>query len=664
MEIEQRNTCGALPQYVQAWLRNHPVTDNGRAAACRCTDGVETQIDRFRVRMRKIEQSRFVLPCDTQSECLRCGQIVSARFLRDDGRVFLEHNCPRCGAHREAHYDSIFVKVMPDRPTSPAETLTGAPIRPVVRGLPRTVRTLCPECCTILLGRYYAKAGEVFIEKTCPEHGYFRDKINSNAELFLKCAQWSFDEGMGVLNPQVLGGANCPSDCGLCNQHQSVAVLANIDLTNRCNLTCPICFANANVSGYVYEPTCEQVMAMLQQLLDSRPTPCTSVQFSGGEPTVHPQFLDILAAARAMGFTNIQVATNGIKFQDLEFAEKARQAGLHTLYLQFDGLDDALYRKIRGQSLLEIKKQVVANCRRAGLKICLVPTIVKGQNDHQVGPIIEFAVQNIDTISGISFQPVCFTGRISRKDLEEKRYTLGDLAKDIADSTGADLRRDFWPLSVISPLCDLMGALERKPKIKPSCHPDCAEGTYFFVAPEQYPGQPAKERLTPIPRVLDIAGLFTDMKVLADKLSRKKRITLFDKLRVVWLFARNFNRRSAPPGLTLIKWMRSLQGMLDKTKSRGPEQARHYKTLMCAGMHFMDRYNFDAERVRRCVIHYSTPDGVFPFCTYNSGPCYREHVERNNAVPLENGNLGCTPHAASVEWAPPTTSSTGGMERA
>jgi uncharacterized radical SAM superfamily Fe-S cluster-containing enzyme len=115
---------------------------------------------------------------------------------------------------------------------------------------------------------------------------------------------------------------------------------------------------------------------------------------------------------------------------------------------------------------------------------------------------------------------------------------------------------------------------------------------------------------------------------LADQLARKKRIGIWDKVRVFWLFRRHFNRRGAPQGLTMLKWMRSLQGMLDKTKGRGPEQARHYRTLMCAGMHFMDRYNYDAERVRRCVIHYSTPHGVFPFCTYNSGPCYREFVER------------------------------------
>lgn len=638
MESHGEKLCEALPEYVQEWLKGHPpVNGCQRRVSPHSDEEARTEIDRFRVRMRRFEPDGPALPVEMQSECVACGTVGPARFVMADGQVVLERTCPKCGSSREAHHDSMFVQTRPDREGSASRTLTGAPIRPVVRGLPRTVRTLCPECAAILVGRYFVKNGGVYIEKTCPEHGYFQDKINSNAELFAKCSQWSFAEGTGVINPRVVGAKHCPSDCGLCNQHQSVAVLANIDLTNRCNLTCPICFANANVRGCVYEPSFEQIVEMLQQLLDSRPTPCTSVQFSGGEPTEHPRFHEIIAKARDMGFTNIQIATNGINHADLEFARKSREAGLHTLYLQFDGLDDSLYRKIRGRDLLAIKKQAVENCRQVGLKICLVPTIVKGENDDQVGKIIEFAVENIDVISGISFQPVCFTGRISKKDLEEKRYTLGDLAKDIADATGADLKRDFWPLSVVAPLCDLLSALERKPKIKPSCHPDCAEGTYFFVAPRKYAGQPMTERLTPIPRVFDIGGMFTDMKALADRLARKKKIGLWDKLRVLWLFGRHYNRRGAPEGLTLLKWVRSLQGMLDKKKSRGPEQAKHYKTLMCAGMHFMDRYNYDAERVRRCVIHYSTPAGVFPFCTYNSGPCYREFVERTGAQAAADG---------------------------
>ena len=153
-----------------------------------------------------------------------------------------------------------------------------------------------------------------------------------------------------------------------------------------------------------------------------------------------------------MGFSHVQIATNGLKMAEPEFARRAAEAGLHTLYLQFDGLDEARYRHLRGQPLFDVKMAVVENCRATGMKICLVPTIVKGVNDDQVAEIFNFAVRNVDVISAISYQPVSFTGRISRHELESKRYTLGDLAHDLAAASGADLQRDFFPLNHVVPL--------------------------------------------------------------------------------------------------------------------------------------------------------------------------------------------------------------------
>ena len=211
--------------------------------------------------------------------------------------------------------------------------------------MPRTVQTLCPQCGAIIIGRYFIEDGAVMIEKSCPEHGYVRDYINRDVRLYLKAASWSFDEQPGLLNPKTTAATSCPADCGLCGRHQSCSCLANIDLTNRCNLNCPICFANANAAGYVYEPDFDQVVAMLQALRDVRPTPATAVQFSGGEPTLHPRFFDIVAKAASMGFSNIQIATNGLKMANLDFARRAHEAGLHTLYLQFDEIGRASCRE-------------------------------------------------------------------------------------------------------------------------------------------------------------------------------------------------------------------------------------------------------------------------------------------------------------------------------
>ena len=167
--------------------------------------------------------------------------------------------------------------------------------------------------------------------------------------------EWSFGDNRGLANPAVTTAKNCPDDCGLCNLHTSHTGLANLDLTNRCNMTCPVCFANANASGYLYEPDFETVRKMLQALRDQKPVAGRIVQFSGGEPTIYPRFLDVLRMAKEMGFSHTQVATNGLKFMDLEFAEQCKEAGLHTLYLQFDGVCDDVYRRTRGESLWEKK---------------------------------------------------------------------------------------------------------------------------------------------------------------------------------------------------------------------------------------------------------------------------------------------------------------------
>ena len=326
------------------------------------------------------------------------------------------------------------------RPTlrilQPEVTYTGAPIKPLQKGLPKQTESLCPECTKVIGANIFADDGKVVMEKECSEHGHFRDIIFSDVELYLKMEEWNFGDNLGLSNPQVEGGVACPDDCGLCGMHTSHTALANVDLTNRCNLTCPVCFANANVAGYLYEPNLEQIRGMLNTLRSERPVDGRVVQFSGGEPTVHPQFFEILSMAREMGFTHIQAATNGIELADLEFAKKAKEAGLATLYLQFDGVDDDIYRRVRGQSLLGIKMKVIENCRTTGMKIVFVPTIVKGLNDHQVGDIVRVAIENVDCVSGISFQPVAFTGRIAKHELLAKRFTLADLARCVSEQTG------------------------------------------------------------------------------------------------------------------------------------------------------------------------------------------------------------------------------------
>lgn len=556
--------------------------------------------------------------------CPQCGRQVNAEFDWADNtheNVVLNYRCQSCRPEKQLHHDTLWTTTAPDRAGSVKTTYSDKPIKPNARKLPRTVQTLCPECSAIIVGRYFVRDGAVLIEKTCPEHGYFQDIINRDVRLFLKSAYWSFEELPGVMNPRNLADNGCPADCGFCGQHQSCGCLANIDLTNRCNMNCPFCFANANAAGYVYEPDFEQVVGMLQMLRDIRPTPVTAVQFSGGEPTLHPRFLDIISRAGQMGFSNIQIATNGLKMADFDFAQRAREAGLHTLYLQFDGIGPDIYQTTRHRNVWDHKLNTIENCRRLDIKICLVPTIIKTVNDDQVGPIFNFAVDNIDVISAISYQPVCFTGRIDTRERLQKRYTLGDLAHDLARAGGAQVYRDFYPLSIVMPLSQFLEVVTGDPKIKPSCHTDCAFGSYFLVAPDK--------QVYPFPQVLDVEALFSGMNQLAHKLShRAGRLNALDKMRIFQMFKTTFHKDQAPPGLDVKGFISALEGLVDKQKGRGATGKNNYRTLLAAGMHFQDRYNYDVERTKRCVIPYATPAGLIPFCSYNSGPTYRPIIEK------------------------------------
>lgn len=594
-------------------------------------DQVRTELEAYKLSLRKYHPVDHGLPWACQSTCSRCSRLVESQFVYDEEQdaVFLEFHCPTCGVYRERHEDALFTKKMPAaHPRQPKTTRSGRPIRPVLRNLPRTVETLCPECSCIILGRYFVQDDDVYMEKTCPEHGYVRDKVYTDARLYLQAARSVFQDERGVCEPQVRGGEHCPTDCGLCGQHLSTSCLAQIDLSNRCNLTCPVCFANANAAGYVAEPNYEMVVEMLQALRDQRPYPPTAIQFTGGEPTIHPDFHRVVAKANEMGFSHVQIATNGITHANLEFAERSAEAGLHTLYLQFDGVDPEIYRRVRCEDLWDKKLACVENCKKTGMKICLVPTIINGFNDDQVGKIFWFAVEHIEAVSAIAYQPVAFTGRIGTRQREAQRYTLGDMAHDLADATGADLERDFQPLGVMAPLSRVMQLLDGKPKIRASCHSDCSFGSYFFVTPEK--------EAVPIPALFDIYGLMHDFNELAAGIEPKRNLAnRWDKLRVAGTFVKNYRWRNFDRRISPWTFIRALRGLTNKKLGRGEGEKKSYKTLMAAGMHFMDRYNYDTERIKRCVIQYSTPDGFYPFCTINGGPTYRPFIEKMIAVSRE-----------------------------
>ena len=545
----------------------------------------------------------------------------------------------------------------------PKLTYSGHPIREVPWTLPYWTNSLCPECGKVIRARKFAEGKCVFMEKECEEHGYFREIISPDVDFYMGFFTFRFGDNRGFSNPIVQADLNreCPENCGICNMHHSHTCMANIDLTNRCDMRCPVCFANANAMGYVTEPSLEQLRSMLQTLRQRRPVPCKVVQFTGGEPTIHPNFIESLKMAKEMGFGQIQIATNGKNLSDLYFARRCREAGLHSLYLQFDGVTPDVYKKTRGEDCLTTKLQTIEVCRKVGLRIVLVPTIIRGLNDHEVGAIVRFACDNSDVVTGISFQPVCFTGRISEKDRMAQRYTITHLALDIEKQTDGLMPRENWfGLGATQPLSRLSEALSGQPAFFVSCHPDCGGGGYLFINPED------RSEVVPLTTFFNLRQALVDLQHLSEKIAKrrekwwykvlasvglKRYLNLMGGASVLRVINKHFDPKKAPTGLTFKRLLGVMDGYKDteRGRRRDADKTFSYNTIFVAGMHFQDKYNYDTERVRRCVIHQSAPDGkMYPFCSYNSGPYYRERVEEQmQTVKLSDYRECGDPHASA-----------------
>lgn len=516
----------------------------------------------------------------------------------------------------------------------PRTTLSGSMIKEVPWTLPYWTESLCPECFKVIKARKFIEDGQVFMEKECVEHGYFKELISPDADFYMRLFTMRYGDGKGFANPLVTTARNCPEDCGICNMHHSHTCMANVDLTSRCDMTCPVCYANANAQGFITEPSFETIVQMMKRLRERKPVPVKVVQFAGGEPTCHPRFIDIVAKARELGFEHIMIAHNGKNMSDINFARKALTAGLHSLYLQFDGVTRDVYLKTRAEDVLETKLKVVDVCRQVGLRIVLVPTIIKGVNDNQVGAIVKFACDNSDVITGISFQPVCFTGRISEKDRLQKRYTITHLAQDIAEQTNGLMPMENWsPLGATQPLSRLSEAISGKPSFFVSCHPDCGAGGYLFIEPLR------RKEIKPLNAFFDLAKAMDEIQHLAEHIIEKKNswwqklLARFglNKISVVVSLKKHFHAKNAPTGLTFRRLLGVMDGYRDTERGRhaDAEKKWSYNTIFVAAMHFQDAYNYDIERVKRCVIHHSTPDGnMYPFCSFNSGPYHRAKVEK------------------------------------
>ncbi|MFQ6129236.1 MAG: tetraether lipid synthase Tes [Candidatus Hadarchaeaceae archaeon] len=480
--------------------------------------------------------------------------------------------------------------------------------------------SVCPECLKILPATLFERDGKVWIRKTCKEHGEFEDLYSGSYEWYTRAARYAKD-GRGIQNPQVTKDAPiCPKDCGLCGLHLSHSALANIVLTNRCDLTCWYCFFYAGRVGYVYEPSLNEIGEMTKTLRSERPIPCNAVQLTGGEPCLREDLVDIVKLVKSLDIDHIQLNTNGIRLaQNPGLVEQVRAAGINTLYLSFDGVSE----KTNPKNHWEVP-QTIENCRKAGLGIVLVPTIINSVNDHEVGDILKFGLKNIDIIRGVNFQPVSLVGRMPQKERERYRITIPDVIKRIEEQTDGEIRaEDFFPVPTAMVISDFVESLTRRPMYDLSSHFACGAATYVF----QDDG-----KLVPLTRFIDVDGF---LEYLSEKSQELKvgKSKLLVGAKLLYSMRKFIDKEKKPKGLDVDKILFNAFVKHDYDAIG----KFHIKALFIGMMHFMDLYNYDIERVKRCCIHYAMTDRrIIPFCAFNVIPeWYRDKTQESQGVSFE-----------------------------
>ena len=526
-------------------------------------------------------------------------------------------------------------------------------------GWPRQTDSLCPECVkearakimngdenwqsllTEKTGEIKAniieRDGEVWMVKDCPVHGHFEDMMAADAK-FLSWIERNFP-GRDI---------RAHNDEGLHNhgsssiKHGRGSVLT-VDLTNRCNMMCDPCFMDANQVGFVHELTWEDIKEILDNAIKIKPRRQMSVQFSGGEPTMSPYFIDAIRYARKLGYNSVQAATNGIEFaQNKDFCRRAFEAGLRYAYLQFDGVGNDANGHRQVGNLFDVKLRAIENMHEAGIEIILVITIVNNVNNDQVGPIVNFARENPKKIAFVAFQPVSFTGRdedITPQRRLRQRYTLAHLAGDVKKQTGiTEPTRDWFPISMFSAFADfadlVKGPEAQWGMVSCGCHPNCGVGTALMINKET-------KEWAPVPEFLNVPGLVSDIQKITDAGRGKK----FSNFMLAMGVLKNYKPFKAPKSLALMdlikkfdksfalsgdKKTREKYGASDPNRTLEDALKRRsdpWNLLFIAGMWFQDLFNYDFRRTEMCIIPYATQLGEISFCAYNTGIGWRKIIE-------------------------------------
>ena len=419
--------------------------------------------------------------------------------------------------------------------------------------------SVCPVCLARIPAiKTVGEDGNIYLEKKCWEHGSFKTLIwEGDLESYIG---WAAGDSNAPVTPVRAREAErgCPNDCGLCQNHERDGCCVLLELTNRCNLSCPVCFASAGEQT-PHDLSVEEIGKQYDLLMEHGGP--FKIQLSGGEPTIREDLDKIIALGKEKGFTFFQLNTNGIRLaREGGYAAHLAKAGVSVVFLQFDGLDDKIYQTLRGAALAETKLRAIENCKAAGLPVVLVPTVAPGVNDHALGDILRFALAHAPHVRGVHIQPISYFGRCGL-EAPEKRLTIPAVLRRIEEQTeGLMKASDFGGGGAESPYCSFHASYLRKP-----------DGS---------------------------------LKALPRRRSQCCCVKSSD--------ARDFvsqqwsGKASCCDGDSDTA---SLDAFLQKTVEN---------TFTVSGMVFQDAYNLDLDRLRRCYIcEVDTQKGMIPFCAYN-----------------------------------------------
>jgi uncharacterized radical SAM superfamily Fe-S cluster-containing enzyme len=456
----------------------------------------------------------------------------------------------------------------------------------------KDTQSVCPVCLKTIPARKVCREDGVYLEKTCPEHGDFSALIWEGDAV--SYADWNRFPGTKAGHAvQTEKKDGCPRDCGLCEEHRQQICCVLLEVTSRCNLKCPVCFAAAGEETGRDLPLA--VIARQYDRLMEAGGPF-NIQLSGGEPTMRDDLPEIIRMGREKGFSFFQLNTNGIRLaQEDGYAGRLKEAGLNCVFLQFDGVTEKPYEILRGRPLLEIKKKAIRNCTAAGLGVVLVPVVAPGVNDDQLGEILTFAFANLPYVRGVHFQPVSYFGRCGLK-APERRLTIPAVLRKIEEQTGGRLKaEDFSGGGAENAYCSFHanfmqeedGAIRALKGGSGACGASSRQSREFVarrwsgVEPEEEsccccgePQEPEEENCA------CCCGEETELYSAA-----------------------------------------SLDDFL--------ERIDRY-TLAVSGMLFQDAYTLDLDRLKRCYICEITEEGQpIPFCAYNLTSDSGESLYRN-----------------------------------